>query len=86
MDIDLQRGPTIIVVPVTLHNQWLLELQHWLEQGAFDIFPYTQVKDNANKAFFWDEVYEKSKCPPERRIILATIPVCVVQEYVRCNC
>jgi hypothetical protein len=60
---------------VTLHAQWIHELKAWLQQGYFNIFPYTIGKKNAAaRKAFWD-FYYKDSVPADRRIIVATIPV-----------
>ncbi|KAI6144170.1 P-loop containing nucleoside triphosphate hydrolase protein, partial [Pisolithus thermaeus] len=60
----------IIVCPVNLRQQWESEIKRFLSPGSFDILPYINRLDS--RSSWWSDLFQASKQPLPRRIILAT--------------
>lgn len=73
---NLPDRPHLIIVPPSLHTQWLRELHRFLKFGAFDVLPYTHAYSADRRKPVWDYLKaQRAGLPLCRRIILATTAV-----------
>ncbi|KAM5530103.1 hypothetical protein V8D89_016232 [Ganoderma adspersum] len=70
---NLPDRPHLIIVPPSLHTQWLRELHRFLKFGGFDVLPYTHAYSADRRKPVWDNMKaQRAGLPLCRRIILAT--------------
>lgn len=67
---NIPSSPFLIVCPVNLHNQWIRELERFLQWKTFDVFPY--VAKYRTRTNWWDHIFTKSMHAAHHQIILAT--------------
>jgi SNF2 family DNA or RNA helicase len=72
---ELEDLPTLIVCSRVLVPNWNDEATRFLQQGAFDTFKY--VGNDKERDEFWREKFGKCKTPFGRRIVMASVEVCV---------
>lgn len=65
--------PMIIVVPVSLVQQYKDEIRRYTKPGVVDVIPYTGTVQS--RRTFWTAAWNVSRQPLCRRILLATSPV-----------
>ncbi|KAH7905302.1 P-loop containing nucleoside triphosphate hydrolase protein [Hygrophoropsis aurantiaca] len=70
-DGKIPNDPHLIVCPVNLKDQWQAEMERFLTPWSFDILPYTGKYDSRSE--WWTQLYDQSKQPVTRRIILGTL-------------
>ncbi|KAF7965457.1 hypothetical protein HWV62_43479 [Athelia sp. TMB] len=71
-DGNIPDLPSIIIVPKSVHPQFLGELKRFLDGKIFDIFPY--VGSLPSRLTFWDKIWPLSQKAPGQVILLATTP------------
>lgn len=79
--IEIPDLPMIIVIPVSLVQQYKDEIRRYTKPNQVDIIPYTGYL--MSRGNFWTSAWAASKQPAIRRIVLATTSV---SRIVCCIC
>lgn len=77
---NIPDEPFLLVVPIALRAQWEVELHRYLQHGALEVLVYDTAAQKMKN--FWSSIYNLSKLPPGKRIVLATS---TVRERLNCT-
>lgn len=72
-DGNIRRGINIVILPVSLVDQWTMECRRYLKLGVFDVIPY--IGTIKSRGDFWPDLEKRARLPAQHRIILATYNV-----------
>ncbi|KAI1787254.1 hypothetical protein LXA43DRAFT_896537 [Ganoderma leucocontextum] len=57
-DGNLPDRPHLIIVPVALFDQWMVEFKRYVKFGSVDIYPYTHQWNQLGRQTVWDDVFQ----------------------------